>query len=174
MVELFQLSSAEFATEPELMLAHGVGGDVGEMSGDVLATFRGRQADTIEAGNLNVRRTGQVEPVVKVQTVTAELKVGVEVAEDLPEIVHACEQLVGYLGGQRGIPGCRVVRHVDWSNFVVVLQLGSGLGKRRPSDGRDLISLADEIVKGNVVLVVELVIQFRQAVVAVAKFRVRT
>src|ERR1700732_3880110 len=174
MVKLFQLGSAEFTAEPELMLAHGVRGDVGEMSGDVLAALRRSQADAIEAGNLNIRRTGEVEAVVKIEPVAGQVKVGVEVAEDLPEIVHTGKQLVGNLGGKCGIPSRRVIRHVDGSNFVVILQLRSGLSQRRASDRRDLVSLADEIVKGNVVLVVEFVIYFRQAVVAVAKFRVRT
>ena len=94
MIKLFQLRSAEFATEAELVFAYGVGGDVGEMSGDVFAAFRRGQADPVKAGNLNVRRAGEVETVVEVQAIAGEIEVGVEVAEDLPEIVHSGQQLV--------------------------------------------------------------------------------
>jgi hypothetical protein len=54
MVELFKLGAAEFAAEAELMLAYGVGDDVGEMAGDIFAALRRRLADAIKAGDGNV------------------------------------------------------------------------------------------------------------------------
>ena len=57
-IELFELRTAEFAAEAELMFAGGVGHDVGQVAGDVFAAFRRRQADLVEAGDLDVRGAG--------------------------------------------------------------------------------------------------------------------
>ena len=45
MVKLFELRSAEFSAETELVLAYGVGGHVRKVPGDVFAACRRRQAN---------------------------------------------------------------------------------------------------------------------------------
>ena len=61
---------------------------------------------------------------------------------------------------------------MNWRDFVVILQLGSGFAECRAADGSNLVALTGEIVEGNGVLVVDFVIDFAEAVVAVAVLRV--
>src|SRR4051812_4037581 len=166
MVKLLELRAAEFAAEAELMLSGGVGDDIGEMCGDIFAAFRRREADLIKSGDRKIWRSGKIEAVVKIQSITGKIEPGVEVVEDLAKIIHSGEQLVGNFRRQRGIPRHRVVRHVNGRNLVVILQFGCGLRKRRASDGGDLISLTHKIVEGDGVLVVELVIELGETIVA--------
>src|SRR5882724_3405112 len=109
------------------------------MRGDVFAAFRRRQADFVKACDGDVGSTGEIEARVEIEAGRGEIKVGVEVAEDLAEIVHTGKQLVADSRRERGVPRSGVVGDVNRRDFVVVLDGGA--------DGRDLISLADEIME---------------------------
>ena len=91
MIELIKLRTAIFTAEAELMFAGGVGNDVGQVAGDVFATFRRSQADFVKACDHDVRSAGDIEAVVDIQAGGGEIEVGVEVAEGLMEVVHAGE-----------------------------------------------------------------------------------
>lgn len=61
MVKLFKLRTAKFSSEAKLMLANGVRDDVSEVASNIFAALRRRLADTIEAGDGDVR--SPVKPV---------------------------------------------------------------------------------------------------------------
>ncbi len=178
MVELFKLGAAEFSSDAELMLANSVGDDVGEVPGDILATLWGRLADAIEASDGDVRspcQTGGVEIGSKIQSRMSETwKPWFSVIKNLTEIIDAGEDLVGEARRQHGVPRNCIVRHVNRRDLVVILQLGSGFRERRAADWSDLVPLSNEIVNGEGVLIVDFVVELRESVVAITKFRIGT
>src|SRR5205823_645190 len=89
MVKLLELCAAEFAAEAELMLSGGVGNDIGEMCGDIFAAFRRSEADLVKSSDRKIWRTGEIETVIKIQSITGKIEAGVEVIEDLAEIIHS-------------------------------------------------------------------------------------
>src|ERR1700734_1662485 len=50
------MSLAEFATEPELMLAHGVRHDIRQHASDIVAAFGRRDSDLFETAETGERR----------------------------------------------------------------------------------------------------------------------
>src|SRR5580765_6599862 len=112
MVKLLELRSAEFSTKTHLVFAEGVGNHISQMSSDVFATFRGRLTYSVKAADLDVGRAGQssgIEVRRQIQTVLRHNKSVVEVAEDLPEVIHACKHLVRPARRDRRVPDNGVV-----------------------------------------------------------------
>src|SRR5712692_10767387 len=56
-IELVHVRLADLSPETELVFPHGVGDDVGQMAGDVVAALRRRESDLLKPGNGDVRGT---------------------------------------------------------------------------------------------------------------------
>src|SRR5229473_4809172 len=123
-IELFQLRAPELAAETVLMFSNGVGHHVSQMPRHILPAFRWRLAYSVKSTDLNIRRAGQpgrVKVWRQNQPVLGHHEPAVEVAEDLPEVIHASQYLVGPACRDRRIPYQCIVRYVDGRNFVVIL-----------------------------------------------------
>src|ERR1700738_3171620 len=177
MVKLFKLGAAEFSSEAELMLANGVGNDIGEMAGNIFAALGRCLADAVETGDGNVRcpgQTGGIEIGRKIQAELGNLEAVVFVVKNLAEIIDASENLVGDARRQDGVPGNGIIRNVNGRDLIVILQFRGGFRQCRAADWSDLVALSHEVVNGESVLIVDFVIDFRESVVAVTKLRIGT
>ena len=177
MVKLFKLRTAKFSSEAKLMLANGVRDDVSEVASNIFAALRRRLADTIEAGDGDVRsprQTGGVEIRRKIQAVRRNLEAVVFIIENLAKIIDAGEDLVRDARRKDGVPRNGVVGNVDGCDLIVILQLRSCFRQSRAADRSDLVALSHEVVNGEGVLIVDFVIELGESVVAVTKFGIGT
>ena len=99
-IELINAALANLASKAELMLSKGVGDDVREMAGDVIAAFRWRQTDMFKISDHDLRRATNRLPVhfciwAQEQAHGFGIEFIVEVMEDLVEIIHTKQHLIG-------------------------------------------------------------------------------
>ena len=161
-VELIELRLAELAAEAHLVLALDPGELVGEVAGDVVTSLGRRLADGIEALDGDIGRVGEGSAGDKAESL--DVLSGLEVVEDLVEVVDADEQLVSDGGREDVVLDDGDVLHVNGGYLVVGEELGADRG--------DLIALADEPVGAEDVLGGEVVVDLGETVPAIAVFGV--
>src|SRR5438477_11154009 len=106
------------------------------MAGDIVAPFRWRESDLLKPGDDNVGSSENWFAIVGgIRTQEEAERFGieavVEVVKDLVEIVHAEKHLVGQARRKRRVQNHRVVIDVDWSNFKIVFEIGTGSPQSR-------------------------------------------
>ena len=126
MIELIHARLPELTAEAELLRPYGVGNDVRQVAGDVIAAFRGREPDALKPGNLDLWRPKNGLPAYgRVRTQEQAQGLGiegvVEVVKDLVEVIHAHQYLIRQARRKRGVQHERVVEHMDGGDFEIVL-----------------------------------------------------
>src|SRR5271157_71713 len=101
MIKLVDPALAEFTTKPELLAAMRIGKDVSQLPGNVIPALRRSKSDLLKSSDLHVRSARNWIPIdrgiwtqVKAQSFC--IKCAVRVMEDLVEIVHTGQHLVGH------------------------------------------------------------------------------
>src|SRR3984893_7674552 len=168
-VEFIHPALPDLTSKAELVLPRGVGNYVGELSGDLIAAFRWRDAHLLKpaSGRSNdgdVRRpenglslNERVRALEQAHRFAVEAGVGI--AEGLIKIVHTEQDLVGHPGCERGVEHQGVVLHVDGSFFEIVGQIRARHGEGGAGAERcSLAALSHEVMERKMVLIVEVVV----------------
>ena len=159
-VELLHLRLPVLTSEPVLVLAHDVGKRVRHVAGNIDSARGRRQTGRVKPGDEKVRRSRKGCARTEVQAEGFCLEAVIEIVEDLIEGIDAEKQLVAESGRQHRVVYDRIVLNVDRTDFVVVLQIGTDRG--------DLIAFPGKPSEGDIVLIINFVVELDDAVVTVA------
>jgi len=165
------LRLAEFASEVELIGALGPGEIFIQMTGNIGAALGRGHSEWIESCTAGRKRAavgrGSDDQVGRarnggagIEPQPTGIEAGLGVGENLLEITHAGAELVGHGGREDPVIDQRVVLNVRLGILEV--------GRQLRGTGGSLYALADEVGKGDVVLVGEFLVDFADAVVAVS------
>ena len=164
-------------TVTQLVLAQAVGNDVRDVPSEVTAAFWRSEARLFKAGNVKIRRSQNVLPVIrgigaKEQAQGLGVEAAVVIVEKLVEVVGPEKQLVCDVRRERGVQDGRVVKDMDRGDLKVIFQLGAGRSQGRATAERSsLATLASEPAQIKVMLVCNLIVDPGNAVVAIPWFR---
>src|SRR5580698_5665642 len=129
------------------------------MSNDVVATFRGGFTGWIEAPDFN--EWGAIRDI-RIQAYSVYIEAVIEVVEDLVIRTYTKQQLIRQAWRDDSVIHNGVVLNVDRSYLVVILDVGPYWSY--------LISLPNDPAGRDTIFVVEVMVEFNNAIIAIAVF----